>query len=90
MDDAAESFCGAVVGIQRYKYFFYWTAHNRFAYSGRAKRHKGTEGDRLFRRREESRTIVEVRRGFIKVAVLEQGYQASEAASFLGCQVSPA
>jgi hypothetical protein len=39
-------------------------------------------------RRGKSRTIGEVRRGFIKAAVLEQGYQASEVASFLGCHAS--
>ena len=39
-------------------------------------------------RGEKSRTIDEVLRGFIKAAVLEQGYQASEVASFLGCHVS--
>ena len=33
-------------------------------------------------RRGNSRTIGEVRRGFIEAAVLEQGYQASEVASF--------
>jgi hypothetical protein len=36
-------------------------------------------------RQGKSRTIGEVRRGFIEAAVLEQGYQASEVASFLGC-----
>jgi len=30
----------------------------------------------------------EVRRGFIEAAVLEQGYQASEVASLLGCHMS--
>ena len=30
----------------------------------------------------------EVRRGFIEAAVLEQGYQASEIASFLRCHAS--
>jgi len=35
-----------------------------------------------------SRTIGEARRGFIEAAVLEQGYQASEVASFLGCHAS--
>jgi hypothetical protein len=35
-------------------------------------------------RRRKSRTVGEVRRGFIEAAVLEQGYQASEVASFLG------
>jgi hypothetical protein len=35
-----------------------------------------------------SRLIGEVRRGFIEAAVLEQGYQASEVASFLGCHAS--
>jgi transcriptional regulator with GAF, ATPase, and Fis domain len=35
-----------------------------------------------------SGTIGEVRRGFIEAAVLEQGYQASEVASFLGCHPS--
>jgi hypothetical protein len=35
-----------------------------------------------------SRTIGEVRRGFIEAAMLEQGYQASEFASFLGCHPS--
>ena len=39
-------------------------------------------------RRGKSRTIGEVRRGFIEAAVLEQGYQASEVASFLGCDPS--
>jgi len=39
-------------------------------------------------RREKSTTISEVQRGFIEAAVLEQGYQASEVASFLGCHVS--
>jgi len=39
-------------------------------------------------RRGKSRTIGEVRRGFIEAAVLEQGYQASEVASFLGCHAS--
>jgi hypothetical protein len=34
-------------------------------------------------RRGNSRTIGEVRRSFIEAAVLEQGYQASEVASFL-------
>jgi hypothetical protein len=34
------------------------------------------------------RTIGEVRRGFIEAAVLEQGYQASKVASFLGCHAS--
>ena len=29
-----------------------------------------------------------MRRGFIKADTLEQGYEASEATSFLGCQVS--
>jgi len=29
-----------------------------------------------------------VRRGFIEAALLEQGYQASEVASFLGCHPS--
>ena len=42
-------------------------------------------------RRGKSRTIGEVRRGFIEAAVLEQGYQTSEVASFLvsvsGCGV---
>jgi hypothetical protein len=33
-------------------------------------------------RREKSRTIAEVRRGFIEAAVLEAEYQASEIASF--------
>jgi len=35
-----------------------------------------------------SRTLGEVRRGFIEADVLEQGYQASEVASFLGCHAS--
>lgn len=35
-----------------------------------------------------SRTIGEVRRDFIEAAVLEQGYQASEVAIFLGCHAS--
>jgi hypothetical protein len=35
-----------------------------------------------------SKTIGEVRRGVIEAAVLEQGYQASEVASFLGCHPS--
>jgi len=39
-------------------------------------------------RRGKSRTIGEVRRGFIEAAVLEQGYQASEVASFFGCHAS--
>ena len=39
-------------------------------------------------RREKSRTIGEVRRGFIEAAVLERGYQATEVASFLGCHAS--
>ena len=39
-------------------------------------------------RRGKSRTIGEVRRGFIEAAVLEQGYQGSEVASFLGCHPS--
>ena len=39
-------------------------------------------------RRGKSRVIGEVRRGFIEAAVLEQGYQASEVASFLGCHAS--
>jgi len=39
-------------------------------------------------RRGKSRTIGEVRRSFIEAAVLEQGYQASEVASFLGCHAS--
>jgi hypothetical protein len=39
-------------------------------------------------RRGKSRTIGEVRHGFIEAAELEQGYQASEVASFLGCHVS--
>jgi DNA-binding NtrC family response regulator len=39
-------------------------------------------------RRGKSRTLGEVRRGFIEAAVLEQGYQASEVASFLGCHAS--
>jgi ActR/RegA family two-component response regulator len=39
-------------------------------------------------RRGKSGTIDEVRRGFIEAAVLEQGYQASEVASFLGCHAS--
>jgi AraC-like DNA-binding protein len=39
-------------------------------------------------RRGKSRTIGEVRRGFIEAAELEQGYQASEVASFLGCHAS--
>ena len=39
-------------------------------------------------RRGKSRTIGEVRRGFIEASVLEQGYQASEVASFLGCHAS--
>ena len=38
--------------------------------------------------RGKSRTIGEVRRGFIEAAVLEQGYQASEVASFFGCHAS--
>jgi len=33
-------------------------------------------------------TIGDVRRGFIEAVVLEQGYQASEVASFLGCHAS--
>ena len=37
-------------------------------------------------RRGKSRTIAEVRRGFVDAAALEQGYQASEVASFLRCQ----
>jgi hypothetical protein len=36
-------------------------------------------------RQGKSQTIGELRRGFIEAAVLEQGYQASEVASFLGC-----
>ena len=36
-------------------------------------------------RRGKSGTIGEVRRGFIEAAVLEQGYQASQVASFLWC-----
>jgi hypothetical protein len=36
-------------------------------------------------RRGKSGTIGEVRRGFTEAAVLAQGYQASEVASFLGC-----
>lgn len=36
-------------------------------------------------RRGKSKRIGEVRRGFIEAAVLEQGYQASQVASFLGC-----
>ena len=39
-------------------------------------------------RRGKSRTIGEVRRGFVEVAVLEQGYQASEIAGFLGRHAS--
>ena len=39
-------------------------------------------------RRVTSRTIGEVRLGFIEAAVLEQGYQASAVASFLGCHAS--
>jgi ActR/RegA family two-component response regulator len=39
-------------------------------------------------RRGKSRTIGEVRRGFIEVAVLEQGYQASAVARFLECHAS--
>ena len=39
-------------------------------------------------RRGKSKTIGEMRRGFIEVAVLEQGYQASEVASLLGCPAS--
>jgi hypothetical protein len=39
-------------------------------------------------RRGKSGTIGEVRRGFIEASVLEQGYQASEVASFLGCHPS--
>jgi len=35
-----------------------------------------------------SRPISEVRRGVIEAAALEQGYQASEVASFLGCHAS--
>src|SRR3990172_8510126 len=35
-----------------------------------------------------SGTIGELRRGFIEAAVLEQGYQASEVACFLGCHPS--
>ncbi len=35
-----------------------------------------------------SRTIGEMRHGFIEAAVLEQGYQAAEVASFLGCHPS--
>ena len=35
-----------------------------------------------------SRTLGEVRCDFIEAAVLEQGYQASEGASFLGCHAS--
>jgi len=43
---------------------------------------------RAMTRRGKSRTIGEVRRGFIEAAVLEQGYQASEVASFLVCHPS--
>ena len=39
-------------------------------------------------RRGKSRTVGEVRRGFIEAAVMGQGYQASEVASFLGCHPS--
>jgi hypothetical protein len=39
-------------------------------------------------RRGKSRTVGEVRRGFIEAAVLDQGYQASEVASFFGCHAS--
>ena len=39
-------------------------------------------------RRGKSRTIGAVRRGFIEAAVLEQGYQASQVARFLGCHAS--
>jgi DNA-binding NtrC family response regulator len=39
-------------------------------------------------RRGKSRTIAELRRGFIEAAMLEQGYQESEVASFLGCHPS--
>jgi hypothetical protein len=39
-------------------------------------------------RRGKSSTLGEVRRGFIEAGVLEQGYQASEVASFLGCHAS--
>jgi len=39
-------------------------------------------------RRGKSGTSGEVRRGFIEAAVLEQGYQPSEVASFLGCHAS--
>jgi len=39
-------------------------------------------------KRGKCRTIGEVRRGFIEAAVLEQGYQASEVACFLGCHAS--
>ena len=35
-----------------------------------------------------SRTMCEVRRGFIAAGVLERGYQVSEVASFLGCHAS--
>jgi hypothetical protein len=34
------------------------------------------------------RTIGEVRRGVIDAAMLEQGYQASVVANFLGCHAS--
>ena len=43
---------------------------------------------RAVARRGKSRTIGEVRRGFIEAAVLEQGYQASEVASFARCHPS--
>ena len=39
-------------------------------------------------RQGKSRTIGEVRRGFIEAPALEQGYQASEVASFLGGHAS--
>ncbi len=50
-------------------------------------REAGLEPQAVARRRK-SRTIGEVRRSFIKAAVLEQGYQASEVASFLGCHAA--
>jgi transcriptional regulator with GAF, ATPase, and Fis domain len=54
----------------------------------RAKAKEAGLEPRAVARRGKSRTIGEVRRGFIEAAVLEQGYQASEVASFLGCHPS--
>ncbi len=54
----------------------------------KAKARETRLGPQAVTRRGKSRTIGEVRRGFIEAAVLEQGYQASEVASFLGCHAS--